>query len=292
MRDEKTLSSECALLVISCDAYSDLWKPFFCLLSRYWPDCPFDKFLGSDTLSYNDSGVRPLRFSGGRDWSLCMKECLEQLSSEYVLVMLDDFFLRRKVGTSQVLHCLDFAKKHDATQVRLIPRPGPTTRIEGENLVGESESGSPYRLCAQAAIWNRSKLRDLLRIGESVWDFEHNGNARVATQAGGFYSVWRSALPYKGAWAHHVVEKGLWLPEEKWIFGRMNIGCDFSRRGTLPWARAIFYHLAQLADRLLDPLPWRFKVRTKRAVKVLMRPFFKRALDKLGRSPQQNDPNP
>jgi hypothetical protein len=203
--------------------------------------------------------------------------------------MLEDFFLRKDVHTGEVLRSLEFSQRRDAIQVRLFPRPGPTTRLSGEGLIGESEPGSPYRLCLQAAIWNRLKLAELLQSGESIWEFEHNGNVRAAGQAHGFYCVWRASLPYQGIWAHHVVEKGLWLPEEKWIFGRLDIGCDFSRRGTLPWRQTIFYHLAQRMDSLLDTLPWHAKAWVKRRMKLILGPLFQRSLRRLGHDPRDSD---
>ena len=283
-------SIDCALLVMSCDAYSDLWTPFFSLLNRHWPDCPLPVYIGTGTLSCGFPGVSVLKSDGGRDWSKCFKDCLEQLGTKYVLVTLDDFFLRRAVPTNEVLRCLRFAEATDAIQVRLIPRPRPTNRLPHEKLIGECAPGSPYRLCMQAAIWNRMKLLELLCSGESIWEFEHNGNARVSKTPGGFYSVWHSVLPYQGFFAHHVVEKGKWLPHEKWIFARQKIGCDFSQRDTLPWSRTLFYHLAQIVDRMLDLLPWRAKLRSKRLLKIMLRPFIGHAIDHLGQTPVSSRP--
>ncbi len=42
-----------AVLVVSCDNYSDVWSPFFELYSRFWPDCPFNTYLISNTKEYS-----------------------------------------------------------------------------------------------------------------------------------------------------------------------------------------------------------------------------------------------
>jgi hypothetical protein len=288
------LSSEkdCVLLVASCDAYRDLWRPFFALLRQYWPDCPFPVFLGAERTDSGQPGVVTLFSDGGLVWSRRILDYLTQLSATYVLVTLEDFFLRSVVSTSKVLQCFEFACGHDAVQVRLIPRPRPTNRISGESLIGESAVGSPYRLCTQAAIWNRRALIDLLRADESIWEFELNGNVRASANPSGFYSVWRPVLPYQGVFAHHVVEKGKWLPHEKWIFERKNIGCDFARRDTLPWRQAAIYHLALTIHRLLNILPWRRKDRVLRALKAAGRPFLGRSLDRLKKPPPHSTPSP
>lgn len=269
------------MLVASCDAYSDLWRPFFELRRRHWPDCPFPIYLGAGSLDCGEAGVRTLHSTAGKNWSACMIDYLRLIATPYVLIMLDDFFLRRPVRTDQILYCLNFAQRTDAVQVRLIPRPGPSNRLPGEKLIGECVAGLPYRLDMQAAIWDRLSLSKLLTPGESIWEFEHKGNERALDIPHGLYSVWRSALPYDGILAHHVVEKGLWLVHEKWIFGQKNLGCDFSRRGTLPPFQTLLYHAAQLLDLLLSVLPWKIKLTVKKRIKFLIGIFAPREIRRM-----------
>jgi len=285
-------ASSCALLVLSCDAYSDLWPPFFNLLDRWWPDVPFPVYLGAGSLECNRPGITVLKSDGGRDWSVCLRDYLDQLEQRHILVTLDDFFLRGFVSNAKVLHCLEFARVRNAVHVRLMPRPGPTDALPDETLVGECAADSPYRLCTQAAIWDRRVLRDLLRPGESIWEFEHKGNVRASALSTGFFSARWPVLPYRGLFAHHVVEKGKWLPHEKWIFRHQDIGCDFSLRGTLPWRQTLFYHLAQSLDRILDVFPWRTKVRIKHGIKIALRPFFRLSIERLGQTPPASQPPP
>lgn len=275
---------QCALLVSSCDAYSDLWRPFFTLMERYWPDLPFPVYLGTGRLSFasEDGRINTLYSEGGRDWSRCMIDYLSAMSEEYVLVMLDDFFLRRRVDMEMIRKCIDYASRNDAIQIRLIPRPEPTHRIKGEHLIGECEVGSPYRLCTQAALWNRRTLLALLKPGESIWEFERKGNLRAENYKTGFYSVWEPVLPYKWRFAHHVVEKGKWLPHEKIVFGKLNIGCDFSKRGTLGLKETTIYHLAQGLDWVLGNLPWRQRVFVKNKLRAALQPFMRESIRRLG----------
>lgn len=271
--------SNCALLVVSCDAYSDLWKPFFTLLNRHWPDCPYPVFLGAGELVM--SGVHTLPSTGGRDWSRCMIEYLERLDFEYIIVMLDDFFLRKRVSTSAIESVLEYARQHNATMVRLIPRPPPTAHVPDSIEIGECAPRSPYRLCMQAAIWRRSKLLSLLRAGESIWQFELNGNERSHLEPSGYYCTWDHVLPYSGIFAHHVVEKGRWFFHEKWIFAREGIRCDFTRRGVLPWRQTLAYHTAALLDKFLNVFSWQKKMRIKQRIKSILAKQFGATLARL-----------
>lgn len=267
-------SVDCALLVVSCDAYSDLWPPFFNLLREHWSDCPFSVYLGAGERELHRPGIVFLGSNGGRDWSRCVLDYLRVLPHSYVLMMLDDFFLRGRVPTSDVLYCLEFARNHKAIQLRLLPRPKPTDRLFAEILVGECAAGLQYRLSTQAAIWNRQKLMELLQPGESIWEFEHNGNQR-AVAIGGFYATWRSVLPYEGLFAHHVIEKGRWLPLERWIFGRRKVGCDFTQRSTMGWGEAVFGYSVGVLDRLLQVFSWRRRALIKCQLKRIFSPILR-----------------
>ena len=44
---EKSVS--CAVVVCSCDKYSDLWDPYFELFKKFWADCPYPVFLNTET---------------------------------------------------------------------------------------------------------------------------------------------------------------------------------------------------------------------------------------------------
>lgn len=41
---------DCTVLVASCDAYRDVVGPHVVLRRTYWPDCPFETVLVTETL--------------------------------------------------------------------------------------------------------------------------------------------------------------------------------------------------------------------------------------------------
>ena len=38
----------CALLLCTCDAYEDLWDPFFQLVNIYWKDIPYNIYINTE----------------------------------------------------------------------------------------------------------------------------------------------------------------------------------------------------------------------------------------------------
>jgi len=282
-------SPKLSLLVSSCDAYSDLWNPCFNLINKYWADCPLDQYLMSNELKFESTKVQTLCVGRRGNWSDELSAALHVIPTDYVLIMLEDFFLRKKVSNDAIEYCRSFAERTEAICVRLIPNPGPTDRLPGENLIGACAPQLTYRISTQAAIWNRKQLLKLLKPGESIWEFEFNSNERLQMQSG-VYSVWRAVLPYQGWLSHHVVEKGRWLPHEKWIYAFRQIGCNFEHRDTLPFGKLVFYHAARCIDLGLTLLPWKAKQETKQILKRLLSPLLGAQINQL-RSGGHRAPN-
>jgi hypothetical protein len=251
------------VLVPSCDAYADLWRPFWTLFWRHWPECPFPAYLGSDGALFHDPRVTTLPTSGGRLWTKCVREQLRSIDATYVLVMLDDFFMRSRVNASDVTACLDAADALGASMIRLVPRPGPDVPVDGYPNLGRILPGAPYCVSTQGAIWRREALLDLLREDESIWEFEMRGSERSAGMADGFYAVYRPVLTY----GHHVVQRGQWFPWEARRFGRMNIGCDFSRRKVMSGPDTVRWMARKSLAMALDQIPWQQRIALTRWVK-------------------------
>ena len=52
--------SRVTLLVNSCDAYADLWQPFFTLLTRYFVPLPDEILLNTETKEFHLDGYKAL----------------------------------------------------------------------------------------------------------------------------------------------------------------------------------------------------------------------------------------
>ena len=67
------------LLVPSCDRYADVWAPFFALLRRNWPACPFRVVVASNHLPCSEPGVEPLCIGEDIDWSRGLRAMVERI---------------------------------------------------------------------------------------------------------------------------------------------------------------------------------------------------------------------
>jgi hypothetical protein len=249
--------SVCAVLVPSCDAYADLWKPFFTLFWRHWPDCPFPVYLGANRLTFDHPRVVSLASDQGTSWANRVREHVAAVPTPYLLLVLEDFFWRRSTPTAEVLQLLDALRRLDGEMLRLTHRPPPDEPVPGAPDLGRIRPGAPFRVSTQTAFWRRSTLLELMRPGESIWQFEVDGSRRSDRWPDGFYSTRRQVLPY----GYHVVEKGKWFRHEARRFGPMGIGCDFAARPMMSRGEAVRARIDWVKSWLLHRVPWPVRLR-------------------------------
>lgn len=95
------MNEKCCVIVNTCDAYVDLWKPFFTLFARNWPDCPYEVILNTEQQDYEFNGIALSVNKAKRidePWGARLYECVKKVKTPYVLFLLDDFFLEGPVN--------------------------------------------------------------------------------------------------------------------------------------------------------------------------------------------------
>ena len=252
-------SVSASILVASCDAYRDLWKPFFSLLQRHWPDCPYPIFLGSNRTSYQDERVKPLLVGDDVSWSSSTRLMLARLQTPYVLMLLDDFLLLERVETAELEGLLASLVRLDGAYLRLRPFPRPDVRLARFPMIGEIDIGAPYRASLQAAFWHRESLLELLRDEEDPWQMEARGARRSDLMARGFYSTWHPALAYYAA-----VTRGKWTPYGVAVCREQGVAVDLETRPVMTPKEATARNFGRVLHETMEAIPWRARRRMGR----------------------------
>jgi len=228
-----------AVVVLSCDAYSDLWAPFFSLFERYWPDCPFTVYLVSNFLAYDHTTAISLRTRQITTWSADLKLVLATIAQPYVICLCDDYLLMRPVKTEIVLALCALVIDLDAVYLRLFPHPGPGP---DQPLIGQPEIGlishesKCLRTSLQCAIWKKSTLISLLEPGETIWEFEIKGSERARRLDRLFLSVCqrRDSHRYSGVYPVTYyctgIRKGKWQLDAIRLCRQERVDVDLTRR--------------------------------------------------------------
>ena len=226
MFDEAS-ANNVAILVTSCDKYKDIWDPFFTLFFRYWQDCPYPVYLGSNHKIYDDQRVETITVGEERDWSSKFRYMLEAIPHPYIFIMMEDYLLTQPVDADWIERLIDYVERKGVGCMRLFPCPGPDIPCQNNPDIGILSKGADYRLSLQAAIWDKEVLLDLLREGESVWELEIKGTKRTNDLDVPFLSVIdNSPIPYICT----GVNKGKWVKDAVELCKKEGIEIDFTSR--------------------------------------------------------------
>ncbi len=171
-------SSQLAILVLSCDKYSDLWDDFFNLKERFWSDCPYPCYLATDTVEYQRDGVQLIHFGNIRTWSICARKALAQIPEPYIALFLEDAFIYKQIDTSVVSEDLKFFidnKLDFLTLERNRMERGLTKDDELAPHIWRINRHRKYGIDTSAAIWEKEFLiRALEKEDCNAWQFEVN----------------------------------------------------------------------------------------------------------------------
>ena len=229
-----------AVLVSSCDRFFDAWRPFAAFWLRHWPaqGLPWPVFLIVNRLAVRSEWLTPLTVGPDRGWADNLRLALGRIDADYLLYLQEDYFLTAAPDADGLAAMAAAARAQDVDVLCLRAMP-PGYGAEdwprvpagiGEGL-SEIPAGSPWRGRLQAAFWRRTALLEVLRAGESAWDFEARAAERLRslrawTVTGGTDAA--RALPYLSS----AIVRGLWTPEARRLCSEQGVYIDPDCRGT------------------------------------------------------------
>lgn len=197
------MSGSIPLILSSCDKCSDLWQPFFWLLKKYWVGFDRKVYLCTDSKTFEYEGIDiecPLRMPKGSTWSENLMSLLSNIGAEYVLFILDDFWLKMAVDLERLTRCEEIIKKDKSVGFiclikQLEPSDANPVSVEYPDLI-EYGQKTPYRVTSQVGVWRKDYLMSILRRHESAWWFEMFGSKRSRLSKYRSYVVRESVFDY------------------------------------------------------------------------------------------------
>lgn len=245
--------NDCAVLISSCDTYSDLWGPFFTLFFRYWPDCPFPIYLVSNSLRYSDSRVKTILVGSGGTWSDDIKKALLEISSPFIIYLQEDYLFRSRVNTGKIESLVDYVSQNPVASVRFIGKPDPAHKHLNPFDLGKVEKGEPYRLSLQGALWRKEIFARLLKSGETGWETEIAGSRRT-DELGELFLSARKGKPLLDYYPNTAIKKGKWFPGALKLLKWEGIKIDPTTRGVLSAFKLLLGRLKNTLSKFMHRL--------------------------------------
>jgi hypothetical protein len=211
MPELKDFASSVAIVVSSCDAFFDAWRPFVFFFRKHWGDCPFPRFLIVNRLRIRSAFIQPITVGPDRDWAANMDVALKQITQPYVLYLQEDYFLNGPVNREQLAADFAYAFERDAASFCFYSR----SELEPDfvplnDRFGIVPRGSDGRTRLQATLWKKAVLQSALRPGETAWNMEARASERTRDFLTLSYSQRVNVpIPYLMS----AISRRLWTPE-------------------------------------------------------------------------------
>ncbi len=167
------LNDRLELLISSCDKYSDLWDLQVYHLNKNWSDRKIRTVIVTDRSSkkkYDDIQIYP----AGNELEMPqrLKRVLKSVSTEYVFVTLDDYYLINMVDNQRIENILDSMDKYKLDYVRLFPVPKERKVLNKEQKLYWIDLNRNYGVNLYPGIWRKSFLEETVEKSLDAWKYE------------------------------------------------------------------------------------------------------------------------
>tara|TARA_B100000925_G_scaffold288843_1_gene270583 strand:+ start:353 stop:1132 length:780 start_codon:yes stop_codon:yes gene_type:complete len=241
-----------AILVLSSDRYSDLWKPFFKNFFNKINTDNFKIYLASNKKSFNFKNVNNIKSGKDIDWSTSYLKILNKIDEQILFVILEDLFPKTIIDEKKIIKIFNLMKKKKYNHIKYWPKPIGDIYIN--NYLKKYTPGAPYRVTV-CGFWNKDTLKKILIPGESPWDFEKNGSYR-SKYINDFYSLQSNLFEFV-----NLIEKGYWIPNSlKWLM-QQNITFNVRARKKLSGIYLLNSNIKKIIFSIILFIPWKTRLK-------------------------------
>ena len=163
-------------LVIGCKKHEQVAESFFLLTNKNWPELLSNLFFCTDEISdfQKEFAKDKLCLEVSLGYSDRIINGLKKVPSDYVLLLLDDYFFPKTVDNRKVEAIVDSLKENDIDYCKLIGLPMCYKRYKNINHAFCIKGKTHYGVSLQPSIWKKSALLDALSCcsGSNAWEVE------------------------------------------------------------------------------------------------------------------------
>ena len=181
-----------AVLIMSCDKNQWLLKVFFESFVKNG-GCKFDNvYLSMEKLNFDHKDLHIIVFNNyeKKEWCHRLKNALQKIKQEIVLLMLDDFIVEEPIEFEKLNRYISYMKDGGLSNIILTPVRNELNDKDSsyKELYHRNRYGR-YKTSLQCGLWNKQVLLELIEEKENAWEFEIFGNLRSFLYSNKFYAV-------------------------------------------------------------------------------------------------------
>lgn len=214
------------ILVLSCDKNDDTFEAFYHCIEKYYPSHPEVIYTTETiknpyykTISYNIPLER---------WTERIRKTLNDIDDEQILIIMDDYFIRKQVDVERI----EYLSKQLKGNIAVFYFEKSFDENDTEtNIVGmkKRQHGSAYEVAINCGLWQKDKLIDVLERNTDPWDIELNQDNKG-------YDYYINSGDYIIDWGYVTyiwtgICRGKWCRNVVPFFEQEGIKIDYERRG-------------------------------------------------------------
>ena len=165
--------TQCAILIVSCDKYQDLWNSCIILLRKFWKDCPFKVYLLSNTIKANFDDVMSITVGNDYSWSESLQNALDQIPETYVLLYIEDLYLTGHVQSEKIVQLVDWAIEQEVLSKLLIKGEnawefeeiGTVRSDDYDGFFASTKELIPACNTVIKGVWEREAVKTITKLG-------------------------------------------------------------------------------------------------------------------------------
>jgi hypothetical protein len=233
-----------AVLVIGYDGYSDLWEDFFNLFEANWHN-NLEKFFVNEKKEINDNNFFHIKCGNNIEWTSKILRGLEEIKSDYIFLLLEDFFVGNKVNKDHLHELVNYISINDIDYMKLVDNNTINymrfgNKVTKKKYLLKLDNKIDYSLSLQPSIWKKSFLKELIGDTEcNAWAFESKLNSdklKKAIEDKKLFFDTRNLLKIK-----HAVIQGKMIPSTVRYFKKKGYTLKTKRNKLNLFENIIFY---------------------------------------------------
>ncbi|MDD4110975.1 MAG: hypothetical protein PHS54_05460 [Clostridia bacterium] len=167
--------NDITLVILSCDNFIDVLDGCIKSIHTFWSDCPMPIAVITesipekrfDNVTFFDAGK-------GKEYSDRIKISLPQIKTKYVMVMLGDYYINKKVDTKRIEYLYTVIRNNDIDYLRLFNKSFKEKKKfpEDKSLRIIDTSYFRYKVNLYIGIWKKDTLLKMCQESQNAWQFE------------------------------------------------------------------------------------------------------------------------
>ena len=218
--------NEIKVVVLSCDKNTDIFDAFHRCMEKYWKNNPEIIYI---TNTIQNPYYKTICKDYPLDkWTVGIREALKEIDSEKILIIMDDFFIRRPVDAQRLYDLIPQLKGNIA---HLCFETSYDEKDEETEIKGfkKRQHGVPYEVSINCGLWDKEKFINVLDRDCDPWTIElvqDNKGYDYYINSEDFIIDWgyRTWIPtglFKGKWCRNIIP----------FFEQEGIEIDYEKRG-------------------------------------------------------------